>query len=332
MENKIALRLQNLSFGYSKDQNIIQDFNLEVEEGSFTTLLGESGSGKTTILRLIAGFLEPSKGKILLDGNEMNGISPDLRSIGMVFQDYALFPHMTVQENISYGLKVSHKNTKKLKKDEIIKLVSEVSEALGITSLLKRFPHELSGGQQQRVALARALILKPKVLLMDEPLSSLDAKLREKVRDELKEIQMKLGITTVYVTHDQSEALSLSDKIAVLHQGKLLQYDSPRQLYFKPGDKYTADFIGRANFIEIEGEIYLVRPEWFKLSGIKESEKFPIINGIILSTAFLGEKTRFIVKSEDQKVYVADLPTLETLAFSEGRLIQLCVNHYWKIK
>ena len=254
------LSIENINFSYGKNE-VIKKFSLEVEEGSFTTLLGSSGSGKTTLLRLLMGFLEPSDGKILIEGKSINGVLPNKRGMGFVFQDYALFPHLTVEQNLLYGLKRNGK------KEENRELVLKTASSLGIDSLLRRFPAELSGGQQQRVALGRALVLKPRVLLMDEPLSSLDTNLRQKVRGELKEIQQKLKITTVYVTHDQEEALSLSDKIAVMNNGRLVQYGSPYEIYFEPEDRFTASFIGRANFIENK----MVRPEWIKLEK-KENE------------------------------------------------------------
>ena len=197
---KDYIKLENITFGYKKSP-VIENFNLEIEEGSFTTLLGSSGCGKTTLLRLLAGFLEPTGGKIFINDELQNGILPDKRKIGMVFQNYALFPHMTVEQNLLYGLKI--KKSTKEEKARFNEIVNNTAQVLGIKDLLYRFPHELSGGQQQRVALGRSLVLEPKVLLMDEPLSSLDANLRAMVREELKEIQKKLGITTIYVTHDQ---------------------------------------------------------------------------------------------------------------------------------
>ena len=217
MDKDFALRLKNISFSYKKgktsakveqSEHTIKDFSLDVEKGSFTTLLGPSGCGKTTLLRLISGFLEPQQGEIELDGINQKGIEPNKRKIGMVFQDYALFPHMTVRKNIEFGLKLN-KDTKA----EADKKISQIAETLNLEDLLERYPDELSGGQQQRVALARALVLNPQVLLMDEPLSSLDSKLRERVREELRAVQQKLKITTVYVTHDQEEALLFQIKL-----------------------------------------------------------------------------------------------------------------------
>jgi len=329
MENDLALKLKNISFSYKKNgpaaegEHTINDFSLEVEKGSFTTLLGPSGCGKTTLLRLISGFLEPQQGEIELDGVNQKGIEPNKRKIGMVFQDYALFPHMKVRQNIEFGLKL-----KKESKADVELKISQVAETLNLEDLLERYPEELSGGQQQRVALARALVLNPQVLLMDEPLSSLDAKLREHVREELRAVQQKLKITTVYVTHDQEEALSLSDKIAVINKGKLLQYGTPRDLYFKPQDNFTADFVGRANFVSINGEQFIIRPEWFELN---KSEQKGDIEGIVQSASFLGDKTRFIIKVQaSDNIITADLFTLETNYLEPGSLVSLNIKHKWK--
>lgn len=332
MEKAFALRLKNITFSYKKGktsvmgeqaEHTIKDFSLEVEKGSFTTLLGPSGCGKTTLLRLISGFLEPQQGVIELDGVNQKGIEPNKRKIGMVFQDYALFPHMTVRKNIEFGLKLNKET-----KSEAAEKISQVAETLNLEDLLERYPDELSGGQQQRVALARALVLNPQVLLMDEPLSSLDSKLREHVREELRAVQQKLKITTVYVTHDQEEALSLSDKIAVINNGKLLQYGTPRDLYFKPQDNFTADFVGRANFVSIGDEQFIIRPEWFELN---KSEQKGDIEGVVQSASFLGDKTRFVIKVQGSDIIItADLFTLETNYLEPGSLVSLNIKHKWK--
>ena len=301
------LSIENINFSYEKNE-VIKNFSLEVEEGSFTTLLGSSGSGKTTLLRLLMGFLEPSDGKILIEGKSINGVLPNKRGMGFVFQDYALFPHLTVEQNLLYGLKRNGK------KEENSELVLKTASSLGIDSLLRRFPAELSGGQQQRVALGRALVLKPRVLLMDEPLSSLDTNLRQKVRGELKEIQQKLKITTVYVTHDQEEALSLSDKIAVMNNGRLVQYGSPYEIYFEPEDRFTASFIGRANFIENK----MVRPEWIKLEK-KENECE--LKGIVTGCEFLGDTTRYTVELADGKTITADRSTVFEEKINKGETV-----------
>lgn len=293
------LSIENLCFSYGSTQ-IIKNFSIQAEEGSFTTLLGASGCGKTTLLRLVSGFLEPDSGTIKINGKIINGILPNKRKIGFVFQDYALFPHLTVEQNLFYGLNLK-KRTKE-SKAENKNLVLQTAENLGLQNLLSRFPSELSGGQQQRVALGRVLVLQPSLLLMDEPLSSLDTNLRLKVREELKEIQKKLKITTLYVTHDQEEALSLSDEIAVMNDGKLLQHGTPRKIYFEPKDRFTAEFVGRANFLNGK----MIRPEWVKISsGNIDSADFA---GTVLGAEFLGSFTRYKIQLED-KIFIADQPT-----------------------
>ncbi len=317
MKNPL-LCIENVSFSY-KNENVINDFSICVEEGSFTTLLGASGCGKTTLLRLICGFLKPSKGKISILGEDVNKIPPNKRAVGMVFQDYALFPHLSVWKNIAYGLKI-----KRTKKEEIDCAVREAAQKLKITELLSRFPLELSGGQQQRVALARAIVLKPKILLMDEPLSSLDSALREKVRAELKEIQRELKITTVYVTHDQAEAFSLSDKIALLSSGKIVQEGEPSEMYFFPKNKFVATYTGQANFFldaNDENSAILIRPEWFSLSDDENAE----FCGIVHSVEFLGGTTRFFVKSESNSFF-AEIPTIHAEPFCEGSKIKLSAH------
>jgi iron(III) transport system ATP-binding protein len=218
--------------------------SLDIKQGDLVTLLGPSGCGKTTTLRLIAGFEFPTAGQILLDGREINNLPPHRRDMSMVFQSYAIFPHLSVFENIAYGLNVQHKS-----RDEIRRRVSTVMELVELTGYENRQPNQLSGGQQQRVALARALIMEPKVLLMDEPLSNLDAKLREQMRTEIRRIQQRLGITSVYVTHDQVEAMTLSDQVVVMNQGKIEQAGPPAEVYRRPHTRFVADFIGRANFV-----------------------------------------------------------------------------------
>jgi ABC-type Fe3+/spermidine/putrescine transport system ATPase subunit len=220
---------------------------IQVNKGEFFTLLGPSGCGKTTLLRLIAGFVEPDEGNIILGGKEITNMPAEKRKIGMVFQNYALFPHMNVYENIAYGLAAA----KKRRKDIEIR-VMEYLEIVNLSGYATRQVSELSGGEQQRVALARALIMEPQVLLLDEPLSNLDAKLKHKMRQELKAIQKQLGITTIFVTHDQQEALMISDRIAVFNQGKCLQVGTPNEVYQKPINRFVASFIGETNWFEKE--------------------------------------------------------------------------------
>jgi ABC-type Fe3+/spermidine/putrescine transport system ATPase subunit len=239
----------------------VSEVSLSIEEGEMFTLLGPSGCGKTTLLRLIAGFYAPDTGTIHFNQRLVNEVPPHERGIGMVFQNYALWPHMKVSENVSYGLKL-----RKISPSEIAERVNGVLEKVKLGGLGDRFPGQLSGGQQQRVALARALVLNPQILLLDEPLSNLDAKIRVQVRAEIRKLQKELGITTIYVTHDQEEALTLSDRIAVFNQGKVFQIGPPKALYERPANRFVADFIGINNLVDgtvraIEGPLRTVRVE-----------------------------------------------------------------------
>jgi len=222
----------------------VDNLNLEIKKGEMTALLGPSGCGKTTLLRMLAGFETPNGGTIHVNGQVINDLPPQQRKIGIVFQDYAIFPTMTVFDNIAYGLKI-----KKLGKDEINRSVMEYLGLVGLVGYEKRMPSQLSGGQQQRVALARALITKPDVLLLDEPLSNLDAALRLRIRKEIRKIQQALGITAVFVTHDQEEALSIADRIFVMRSGKLMQAGTPAEIYARPQNDFVADFIGKSNIL-----------------------------------------------------------------------------------
>ncbi len=250
------LILKNITkiFSDGRDSQVkaVDDISLKIKEGDFVTLLGPSGCGKTTTLRMIAGFELQNKGDIVLDGQIINTVPAFNRNMPMVFQSYALFPHMTIFDNISYGLKL-----KNMSKEVIRNEVAMVSQMVNLVGLEKRYPGELSGGQQQRVALARAIVLKPKIILFDEPLSNLDAKLRIQTRTEIKRVQQLLGITALYVTHDQSEALSMSDTIVIMNKGKIAQTGSPEEIYNNPNSAFVADFIGNANFMDaVVEEVY----------------------------------------------------------------------------
>ncbi|AJC69101.1 ABC transporter [Trueperella pyogenes TP8] len=241
------IRFENVEVAYD-DFVAIPDFNLNIKEGDFFTFLGPSGCGKTTVLRALAGLIEPTRGKIYIDGRDVTKQPSDKRQVGMVFQNYALFPTMSVYENIAFGLKVN-----KLPKDEIEEHVKNIAREVELTGAqLQRNISELSGGQQQRVAIARSLVMRPKILLLDEPLSNLDAKLRQQLRVQIKEMQRHFGITSVYVTHDQTEALSMSDGIAVINQGKIEQVGTAREVYSHSKTEFVCNFIGDANKLPVD--------------------------------------------------------------------------------
>ncbi len=238
------LEISNLQKDYAGNR-VVENFNLAVEQGEFVSFLGPSGCGKTTVLRMVAGFETPSSGSIRIDGKDVVNLKPNQRNIGMVFQAYALFPNMTVAQNLAFGLKVAGKS-----KAEIDATVKEMLALIKLEELGQRYPFQLSGGQQQRVALARALAVKPKLLLLDEPLSALDAKIRVSLREEIRAIQRKLQITTIFVTHDQEEALSMSDRIVVMHKGKADQLGTPFEIYNQPKTRFVASFVGTINVLE----------------------------------------------------------------------------------
>ena len=242
----VSIGMQNLMKKYD-ETIIIRNLTANIQRGELFTLLGPSGCGKTTLLRMIAGFNSVEHGTIAFDDAVINNIPVHKRNFGMVFQNYAIFPNMTVYRNIEYGLK-----NKKLSKAEIMQRVEEIMETVQITPYRDRYPDKLSGGQQQRVALARAIVVRPQVLLMDEPLSNLDAKLRIEMREAIREIQKKIGITTVYVTHDQEEALAISDRIAVMNKGDIQQIDIPERIYSRPYNTFVADFIGHSNHLNAQ--------------------------------------------------------------------------------
>lgn len=240
------MSLKQIDVSYDKKTNILEDLNLDIEKGELVSLLGPSGCGKTTTLRVVAGFIDPRGGKFVLDGNDLTKVPVNKRNFGIVFQSYALFPHLSVYDNVAFGLKV-----RKMGKTEIETKVMDILKVCGLEDFAKRFPAQMSGGQRQRVALARALVIQPKLLLLDEPLSNLDAKLRVNMRMEIKRIQKKLGITTIFVTHDQEECFSISDKVAVMNKGVIEQFDTPENIYNKPKTEFVAKFIGFENFIEM---------------------------------------------------------------------------------
>ena len=253
------LELRNLKKSFTSEEYVLQGINLQIDQGEFVTLLGASGCGKTTTLRIIAGLEQPDSGSIWLEGKDVTNLEPNQRDVNTVFQNYALFPHMNVAENIGYGLKL-----KKVPKSEIRKKVSQMLELVQLEGYEKRKPSELSGGQKQRVAIARALVNNPKVLLLDEPLGALDLQLRRAMQIELKHLQKKLGITFIYITHDQEEAINMSDRIAVMKDGRIEQIGTPDEIYNHPKTSYVATFVGNANILHgvaesIQGENAIVK-------------------------------------------------------------------------
>ena len=330
--------------GGSGEVTAVDNIDLEIERGEFVTLLGPSGCGKTTPLRLIAGFEFPTHGEIILDGADVAPLPPDKREMSMVFQSYAIFPHLSVFENIAYGLKL-----RKLSKDDIKRRVAQVLALTELDGLENRAPNQLSGGQQQRVALARALVMEPKVLLMDEPLSNLDAKLREQMRTEIREIQQRLGITSVYVTHDQVEAMSLSDRIVVMNQGRIEQAGTPQQIYRQPRTAFVANFIGRTNFVDAtvhaaaDGWLQVdalgglvavpmperprqpgdqisivVRPDWLKLS---ESSDAGAIQGTIIRSTYLGSQVEYEVSVAGQTLIAVENDPRHVVVIPSGATV-----------
>ena len=256
---EISLELKEIKKSFTEGEAVLDNISLEISKGEFITLLGSSGCGKTTTLRIIAGLEQPDAGSVWLDGREVTGLEPNQRDVNTVFQNYALFPHMNVAENIGYGLKL-----KKVPKSEIRKTVSQMLELVQLEGYEKRKPSELSGGQKQRVAIARALVNNPKVLLLDEPLGALDLQLRRAMQIELKHLQKKLGITFIYITHDQEEAINMSDRIAVMRDGRIEQIGTPDEIYNHPKTSYVATFVGNANILHgvaesIQGQNAIVK-------------------------------------------------------------------------
>jgi putative spermidine/putrescine transport system ATP-binding protein len=272
----------------------VDGVDLEIAKGEFFTLLGPSGSGKTTTLRMIAGFELPDAGKVELRGEDVSSLPPYARDVNTVFQDYALFPHMSVGENVGYALRI-----RKVPADERRRRVSEALELVRLASLQDRKPAQLSGGQRQRVALARALINRPAVLLLDEPLGALDLKLRQQMQVELKSIQGDVGITFIYVTHDQEEALTMSDRLAVFNEGRIEQLGPPAEIYEKPANEFVAGFVGVSNTLERDGRRFTIRPE--KVRILEEGEDASGLHterGQIVDVAYLGAVTRYLVGLE----------------------------------
>jgi putative spermidine/putrescine transport system ATP-binding protein len=296
----IEIRDLAKSFGNVK---AVDDISLDIESGEFITLLGPSGSGKTTVLRMIAGFEDPDAGSIKLNGEDITHLPPFDRDVNTVFQDYALFPHMSVQENVEYGLR-----TRKVPKAERAKQALEAIASVKLEETVNRLPHQLSGGQRQRIALARALVLRPRVLLLDEPLGALDRQLREEMQVELKKIQRDAGITFVFVTHDQEEAMRMSDRIVVFNSGRIEQVGTPEQVYEEPRTNFVAGFLGTANIFSVDvarkflgaATTVSIRPERIRLQalGAKIDKDETSVKGTVQEAAFVGANTIYILETD----------------------------------
>lgn len=341
-KQKKGVRLEHISKIYQdpktgKDFYAVKDTSLDIEAGTFVTLLGPSGCGKTTTLRMIAGFESPDEGEIYLGGEAINSLTPNKRDTAMVFQSYALLPHYNVFDNVAYGLKL-----RKLPKEEIREKVLNILKLVEMEGMESRMTNQLSGGQQQRVALARALVLEPGVLLFDEPLSNLDAKLRVSMRTEIRKIQQKVGITAIYVTHDQSEAMSISDKIIIMSNGKVEQVGTPREIYYHPKSRFVADFIGEANFlkasvlaaeeekaqIQVAGEqlwvnnfahakagdeaALVIRPEAARLA------EEGLLQGTVTLSTFMGSYQYYQVMVGDMEIQITDYNPVNRRIYEVG--------------
>ena len=340
---RVELSQVTKSFG---SVQAVQEADIVFEEGSFTTLLGPSGCGKTTILRMISGLESPSSGDILIDGHRVNEIPIHKRNLGLVFQNYALFPHKTIADNIGFGLKYRN-----VAKSEIRDRVREALDVVRLPGVEDRFPAQLSGGQQQRIALARAIVIEPSVLLLDEPLSALDANLREEMRVELTAIQHRIGVTTIFVTHDQSEALAMSDRIIVMSAGRIEQIGAPREVYKAPKSEFVANFLGAANIlpavvksvggqgVEVESATFgiftiaegdleglergdsvqiVMRAEKVKLSDSRHGEHMAATGrGVIGAVDYQGQVARYFVRSGDAQLQVIDMIEDEPFAVDE---------------
>lgn len=320
------------------DVRAVDDLNLDIDSGEFFSMLGPSGSGKTTVLRLIAGFETVSSGAISIDGEDITKLAPFDRTVNTVFQDYALFPHMSIQDNVEYGLRA-----RKVPKAERQAQASEAIERVKLSHVASRLPHQLSGGQRQRIALARALVLRPKVLLLDEPLGALDKQLREEMQAELKTIQRDAGITFIFVTHDQEEAMRMSDRIAVFNAGRIEQLGTPHEVYEKPATAFVAGFLGVSNLLSGDGakalvgttDLVNIRPERIRLAGAgtKPGSGETAVEAVVVESAYTGANTIHIVETSTKVRLIStslnnELPG-HSDSFAPGdKVVALWRNHH----
>lgn len=292
-ESILQLRQIRKSFDNTE---VLKGIDLEVAQGEFITLLGASGCGKTTTLRIIAGLELPDAGQVILEGQDITNREPNKRDVNTVFQNYALFPHMNVSDNVGYGLKI-----RKVPKAEIERKVEQALRLVQLEEYGKRMPDQLSGGQKQRIAIARAVINEPKVLLLDEPLGALDLKLRRQMQLELKRLQKRLGITFIYITHDQEEAINMSDRIGVMHEGILEQLGTPNEVYYQPKTSYVADFVGNANILHKNGETFAIRSENILMNG----EAVCTQEAVVVEKSFAGGQLRILFRLPDGQTITA---------------------------
>ena len=292
-ESILQLRQIRKSFDNTE---VLKGIDLEVAQGEFITLLGASGCGKTTTLRIIAGLELPDAGQVILEGQDITNCEPNKRDVNTVFQNYALFPHMNVSDNVGYGLKI-----RKVPKAEIERKVEQALRLVQLEEYGKRMPDQLSGGQKQRIAIARAVINEPKVLLVDEPLGALDLKLRRQMQLELKRLQKQLGITFIYITHDQEEAINMSDRIGVMHEGILEQLGTPNEVYYQPQTSYVADFVGNANILHKNGETFAIRSENILMNG----EAVCTQEAVVVEKSFAGGQLRILFRLPDGQTLTA---------------------------
>ena len=316
--DKVKVEARNIQLSYGSTP-VLRDVSVSVEPGEFFALLGPSGSGKSTLLRLIAGFNQAQAGKILIGGRDVTAVPPWQRDVGMVFQSYALWPHMSVERNVAFGLE-----ERRLPREEVRRRTRAALELVGLAGYEARRPSQLSGGQQQRVAVARTLAIEPKVLLLDEPLSNLDARLRVQMRRELRKLHERLGITTIFVTHDQEEALTMCDRIAVLDQGVVQQVGTPLELFDHPANRFVAQFVGSVNLLERDGGLVAFRPHSVVLGDVPGAGGLAF-SGRIVGSEFLGEFVRYEIDVANA-IIIADQPhRVGAPALASGTEVRLTV-------